>query len=941
MLKRQLAMIVFTLCMLTSYAQVKINGLVYDEYLEPFYGAKVTHGKNYTASNTDGEFSIVLTSDVLPQTITVSAFGYKTEKVIITSLEKKVNVILKENILLDQVIISASRIPERIIESPVTVERFGINDIKRNTSNSFYDGLTNLKGIQSREGSYGFKSVNTRGFSDFSNSRFVQLVDGMDTAAPALNFSPGNLGGISELDIHSVEILPGASSALYGANAYNGIMLMNTKSPFDFTGISVLLKSGVTNQNAAGTNPFYDATIRMAYKFNEYFAAKANLSYFEAEEWHANDYRNREVDTNEITNGDINSTPNYDGVNTYGDEIFSDLSFFSNAFPAGSLIRRTGYRERELLESYESNNLKFSGSLHFRPFQDESLEIILATRLAMGDNLFQGTSRYAQRNYYIGQSKFEVKGDNFYARVYYTRNDAGNSYDLTTTGIALNEASTPFGVWLNSYFNELVKTGSIGSIVGARRVADANRLTPGTEAFQNAFNTITSTKITEGGSKIYDRSSYIHADGNYNFASLVNDWADIQVGGSFRQYNPDSQGTIFNDANESIKINEYGVYGQIQKKFLDERLKITTSLRYDKSQNFEGNYSPRFAVNYALGEDKGHILRASYQTGFRNPTIQEQYLFLNAGVKTNVGATKDNLDRIQYNNVDFIPLLNDFFASTTTGDEIINNALLTKSVYDSQTYLKSDYTEIKPESVKTFETGYRSILRLNNNTNLDLDINAFYSQHKDFVFFQDVVVPNYGTVYPNGTKKLTDAELALPANQGAFAIDNVVVLDPVANIAFNNGHVREFNLITNAKSEVESFGFGIGMHTKLFRNFDIGVNYNFIDYRYEDLDLGLFEPNFNTPKHTAKVQFGNDKLFKNFGFNINARWTDKYRWVSPYVKGDIDARTVIDAQLNYRIPSFKSVFKVGGTNLFGEEYMVAPGAGRIGQLYYISWIINN
>ncbi len=166
-------------------------------------------------------------------------------------------------------------------------------------------------------------------------------------------------------------------------------------------------------------------------------------------------------------------------------------------------------------------------------------------------------------------------------------------------------------------------------------------------------------------------------------------------------------------------------------------------------------------------------------------------------------------------------------------------------------------------------------------------------------------------------------------------------LDDDANLAFNQGHVREFNLITNSKSEVDSYGFGIGMNTKFFKNFDFGVNYNFIDYTMKDLDLGLFEPNFNSPKHSAKVQLGNNKVFKNFGFNINARWSDKFRWVSPFVKGEVAARTVIDAQLNYRIPTIKSRFKIGGTNLFGKEYLVAPGTGNIGQLYYLSWTIND
>ncbi|HBI39459.1 MAG TPA: hypothetical protein DDY16_00725, partial [Tenacibaculum sp.] len=731
MVKKQLTLIVFTLLAITSYAQVKISGTVYDEYLEPFYSAKISQGKNYEISNTSGEFSLILEGK-LPTSITVTAFGYKTEEIEITSIDQEINVILKENLLLDQVIISASRVPERIIESPVTVERLGLSEIKRNTSNSFYDGLANLKGIDVRESSYGFKTVNTRGFADFANSRFVQLVDGIDTASPALNYSPGNLSGVSELDILSVEVLPGASSALYGANAYNGILLMNTKSPFDYTGISTSFKTGFTHQLAAGTNPYYDVSTRMAYKFSDAFAAKVNFSYFEAEEWHANDTRNRLIDTQEIAPEP--SGVSYDGVNVYGDELYSQIfetDFLHNedrTFLLNRLLRRKGYLESDLIDDFKTHNLKFSGSLYFRPFKDESLEVELTSRLAIGDNMIQGNSRLAQRGYYLGQHKLEFKGNNFFLRGYFTENDAGKTYDLERTGNLLKIARSANSSgksykqdFLDGYFNS-PEVNHEGRVNDAYSYVEGFSLKPGTPLFNENLDKITNTLITEGGSTIYDRSSYIHADGNYNFKSLLNNWADVQIGGSYRKYSPNSRGTIFNDKEEPIRVEEYGFYSQIQKKLFNERLKLTGSVRYDKSKNFTGNYSPRFAVNYALGENKDHILRASYQTGFRNPTIQEQYLRRDGLPLNIIGTVEDNLDRVTYEN-------------GIKGSDVINNALLTRFYYEenedqsSEPYkakvIKSEYKSIQPESVRSFELGYRSIIRLNNNKNLDLDINGF------------------------------------------------------------------------------------------------------------------------------------------------------------------------------------------------------------------------
>lgn len=976
MLKKQLVMIVFALCTIASYAQVEIKGLVYDEYLEPFYNAKITLNDRTTLSDDAGEFKLNF-NGVLPVTLRVTAFGYEIEEFKITSLDESINIILKESVLLDQIVISASRTPERVIESPVTIERFGLTDITKTPSSSFYDGLADLKGVQARESSYGLKSINTRGFSDLNNSRFIQMVDGMDTAAPALNFSPGNLTGVSDLDIHSVEILPGASSALYGANAYNGMMLMTTKNPFDFSGVSILLKRGSTYQKEAGNNDLYDVSVRMAYKFSESFAAKVNFSYFEAEEWHANDIRSKEIDTNEIKDIKVNdpSNLNYDGLNIYGDELNSitnlktiaenqfRLLIAPNTVP-NTFIRRTGYLEKDLLDDYNSKGLKFNVSFYYRPLSDSSLELIATSKFATGDNILQLSTRLAQRNYYVAQNKFEIKGDNFYVRSYLVSNDSGDSYDINRTGTQLTARSNTvnnnlLGVWGVDYLASLYTNNAdynnltSEDLSRARAYADSFSLQPGTPEFNKQLNIVKSTLITEGGSRIYDKSSYFHTEGNYNFTSLLNDWADIQVGGSFRQYNPKSKGTVFNDGSKEIEVKEYGFYSQIQKKFLENRLKVTGSVRYDKSQNFNGNYSPRLAINYALGEEKNHFLRASYQTGFRNPTIQEQYIFngignlLFPGRKINIGTSKDNLDRVSFGSQnDILNSANKQTDIVISGNEVINNSLLTETVFGDTGYvgdpLKSRYKAITPEEVQTLELGYRSMFGITATNNVNIDVSGFYSKHKDFVFTQNIVTPRYGIVYPNGNVSVTDAEKA--ANALALYSDggrgNVIVYDADANDAIDLGHFQEFTIYTNSKSKVNSYGFGIGLNTKLLKYFDFGFNYNFTDFEIEDKDLGFFEPNFNTPKHTVKVQLGNNSVFKNFGFNISSRWQDKYRWVSRFVKGNIGSRTVLDAQLNYRIPSMKSKFKIGGTNLFGKEYYVAPGTGQIGQLYYISWIIN-
>lgn len=83
-----------------------------------------------------------------------------------TSNNQKLKITLKEQqTQLDEIVISASRTPERLFESPVTVERFGLKEIKNTASADFYDGLENLKGVDINTNSLTFKAINTRGFA--------------------------------------------------------------------------------------------------------------------------------------------------------------------------------------------------------------------------------------------------------------------------------------------------------------------------------------------------------------------------------------------------------------------------------------------------------------------------------------------------------------------------------------------------------------------------------------------------------------------------------------------------------------------------------------------------------------------------------------------------------------------------------------------------------
>ncbi len=955
-MKTLLLYLLMFFCGLT-FSQTTITGTVLDDNSQPIPGANIIITGTSTGSVTDFDGNFTLTYNQNPPfSVQASSIGFQSMTIEVTTNNQVLNFILKEGTALDEIVISASRTPESVRESPVTIERFDAKDIQFATTPDFYSSLENLKGVDVNKGSLTFNAVNTRGFATFANTRFVQLVDGMDNSLPGLNFALGNILGLSELDINSVEILPGASSALYGANAFNGILFMTSKDPFTHQGVSAYVKTGLTVQNEAGDNQFHDFGFRAAHAFSDKFAAKASFSYLRGTDWYASDdnqYTLGAVGTADAISP-FRSDPAHDGLNIYGDEValaanepglpqnLNEVAQFlesSGVLPPGASalvpavnVARTGYKESDLTD-YKAESLKAYFTLNYKPFGNNT-EIIWSSKIGSGSSIYQGSNRYAIKDFALQQHKLEFRGDNFFLRGYTTIENAGNSYDMRFTGINMNKvgATEWFGAYAVAYAQgagQILTGGGNPNDpatqtqihTGARVFAD-DLLTPqpGTPEFIALFNKVTSDPDVATGSRLVDKSKMNVAEGNYNFKDLLNNVLDLQLGGQYRQYSLNSSGSVFTDYDGSIDYNEYGAYLQGIKKLMDDRLKITASVRYDKNEFFDASYSPRLSFVYAAGENKEHNFRASFQTGFRNPDTQALFIGFNVGRAILVGSAPDNLDR-RLPGTDLTGRDAYFNSYTRTSAEAFGAAVGTAIAggtnpnvavqQNASLLMPVQGTGITPlaeqEKVTAFDVGYRGKVGF-----ITVDFNAYYNTYDNFSAQKLVVTPKTGSV--------TD-------------------LSGVLDVA--GGNTQVFNVYTNSSADVSSYGGVIGLSTKIAKNFDLGFNYTYSKLDFDQSTDPDFTVGFNTPEHKVKVSLGNRELFKNFGFNVNARWSDEYFWQATIANTIIPSRTVVDAQINYSVPSMKSIFKIGGTNLGGKEYQSAVGSPFIGSQYFVSWTINN
>ncbi|MEM0940142.1 MAG: TonB-dependent receptor [Bacteroidota bacterium] len=955
-----LALMIFSF---RAAAQTTVSGKITDENGEGLIGVNVLVQGTVLGTITDisGNFSLRVQSDP-PFTLVVSYVGYETQRFEITSSTDQINVELLESTLLGQeVVVSASRIEENVLKSPVSIERMDILDIQNAPTADFYSGIRNLNGVDFSTQSLTFKSVNARGFGANGNSRFVQLIDGIDNQAPGLNFAVGNVVGISELDLESVELIPGAASALYGPNAIQGILLMKSKSPFDYQGLDVYSKWGVTHadEDDHPVSLYSDQGLRYAKAINNKFAFKINASWLRAQDFIGVDQRDQNGPlVNGVIEANLESNRNnnrvYDGINTYGDfsidvgtvadaviaagqepnATADDVANANNTLAIRSLLPNgangafspTGYEEGDFVDN-TTESLKLGGAFHYR--LNDKIEALAQVNWGQGSTVYTANDRFILDDFSIWTGKLELRGDNFFVRGYTTQENSGDSYAANTLASLINQE-----FYLADYFGAYA--AQIGSGAqsndyetlhfNSRVAANASQATnyaAGSTRFNRAVDSLRNLSIAEGGAKFLDKSALWHYEGSYNFKNEI-DFADIVVGGNFRTYDLESEGTLFalDDNGDEISFNEYGGYLQISKNILDN-LKLQGSMRYDKNENFDGQFSPRVSGVWEFLMNQN--LRASFQRGFRIPTTQDQYIDLDVVTRRLLGrnellASRYNLDR------NTVYTLESVQAAQADGGSV-NDLIVANDAYK----------EFKTEKVSTWEIGYKGLL-------LDgrLLVDAFYYNSNYEDFGAEITVVQAVTVGADGAILTGDEAIPTGYDVG-FATRHP---DDQLQVFVEGGAegitLQRYGYDTNIDEDINTFGYGFGLEYTFFNGFDLGGNASYNELEdLDDVTARTYNVAFNTPEWRYNITFGNRKLTDRIGFSLTYRWQDAFLWSSAIGDGVIPEFATLDAQVTYQIPSINARVKVGGSNILNERYTTSLANPRLGALYYVQLNLDN
>ncbi|PTX44519.1 iron complex outermembrane receptor protein [Christiangramia gaetbulicola] len=523
-----------------AYAQTgSISGTITDAATgEPLLGTNIiVRGTNTGATtNESGYYKLELDPD--NYTIEVFFIGYETvtrDIAIQAGEDMKMDFSLEPSAsVMDEVVVSANRRPQKITRAPATVNVISAQQIADFPGPNPGELAARQKGVDFvRTGVQG-TGINIRGFNSAFNSKNLQVEDGRISSLVATGLPLGSFTTITKEDIERVEIILGPNAALYGPNAHNGLVNTLTKDPRTSEGLDLVLGAGNQKQ--------FTARGRYAMEVNDNLAFKV---------W---------------------------GERTQGEEF----DYVDSVY-----VGTTAYDELELDRDFSTT--KYGAAVYYG--LDETSDLIASYGHSNNSNLgVTNAGRNQIKDWSIDYLQLKYVSPHFYGNLYHTWSKTDDTY-------AINQRTQNYVSFINNGFTEA-------------------------EALERSFTEqwFPIEGIPNGGislprgSVFKDASKRLNAEAQYNnnFGNLT-----YVIGAQYQQDNADSKGTYLLDEG-GIKIDQVGVYGQLEYTFEDAGLDLLFVGRYDDHELYGGNFIPKAAIvkNFDFGS-----FRLTYGKGIAAPSI--------------------------------------------------------------------------------------------------------------------------------------------------------------------------------------------------------------------------------------------------------------------------------------------------------------------------------
>ena len=393
-------------------AQTTISGSVIDsENNEAIPGANIiVVGSNTGAvADFDGNFKLN-TSAEFPLTIEVSYIGFGSKTIELTSSDESIVVSLEYGQNLDEVVISASRRTEKVLDAPASISIVSSQDIENSANvNDPIRNLVNVPGIQVQQQSANTINFEMRAGSGVFGTRAFPILDYRFIQSPASGSFFNFQSGLSNLDLDKIEVVRGAASALYGFGVESGVVHFMSKKAIDNPGTSVELIGGNLST--------LSAAVRHAYANDaKTFGFKINAQYKKGDEF----------SLDPVEDSDWINQINASTANGIFQPIIVNNRIDPSQTPTTPILTRdeidTDGDGNAYMGEYE--NYSINAHLEFRP--NDNTDAVVSGGWNAGDGLInqsQGPG-YASGNDYWAQARLRSGG--FFGQLSYNYNDGGN-----------------------------------------------------------------------------------------------------------------------------------------------------------------------------------------------------------------------------------------------------------------------------------------------------------------------------------------------------------------------------------------------------------------------------------------------------------------------------------------------------------------------------------
>jgi iron complex outermembrane receptor protein len=268
----------FTSSALHAQGTGEVSGTVKDQKTgERLMGATVMVRGLSISTLTDGEGRFLLPGIKVGKVeLLVSYVGYK-DMVFDVNIREGVTAMVVAGLYIatrpgDEVVVSASKRPEKITNAPASIQVIGLKDIEQFAGSNVGELVSKVQGVEYTRNGLTDITFNARGFHSAFNSKVFQIVDGRNSMAALSGSLPiMNRGSTIKDDIERLEIVVGPQSALYGPNAHNAVFNTITKDPRKYPGTTLSITAGNRYQ--------FSGRFRHAAKINNKFAYKLSGEY--------------------------------------------------------------------------------------------------------------------------------------------------------------------------------------------------------------------------------------------------------------------------------------------------------------------------------------------------------------------------------------------------------------------------------------------------------------------------------------------------------------------------------------------------------------------------------------------------------------------------------------------------------------------------------------